>query len=228
MTQMFGTHFPTPSAVTGLTSTWDSDTSWLTLSWNAYAGGASLFWRTVIRRQVGSGDLEVIAEIDDAAVASFVDYDAPLGVPLLYVVTVDNGAYEGAGIQVGDLVDLLGWYIVVPGDSGHSFKIRYVVPQPARNPRTSRTARYPLGRSTALVTSSPVRRPSGSLPVEIRLTYHAQVALLRDIEEYAAINPYVILKNTDNESLRVQIDGWTESMSGQMLTTMSCNWWAVQ
>lgn len=229
----WGTHFALPPAVSGLASAWDRDTSWMTLAWTAYASDPALFWRNRIYRQVGSGDLIQIDRdaLSDPAIAQFVDYDAPVGVPLTYVVTVDNGAYESApsaGSTVSDLIAVQGWYIVTPGDSEHSFKVRYVVPSPRRNPRTSKTVRDRLSGSTPVITSGPVRRPSGTLTVEIRLPYHDQVALLREIEEYCANGNYVVLKNTDGESFRVLIDSWEETLSSQLFTQMTCNWWAVE
>src|SRR4051794_36433928 len=98
MTVFFGTHYPTPPATVGLVSSWNATTSWLTLTWTAYGGSATLFWRYRVYRSTDGGvtwtqiDEDALANL---AVPTFIDYDAPLGVPLNYLVTVDNGWYEG-------------------------------------------------------------------------------------------------------------------------------------
>lgn len=227
--RLWGTEFPIPDAPTNLTSTWSDETSWLELDWDAWPGDPDVFDHWEIYRQIGNGDLVRIdnGTQTDGDVPKFTDSEAPVGVSLLYGVLAATGAYQSQTVTVIDLIDVPGWFIGVPGDETHSFKVRYVVPTPSRNARTSKTVRYPLGRSTPVITSGPVRKASGTLTVEIRLTYHSQVRLLREIEEYAADNPYIVLKNTDGEAFRAQIDGWTEQLSTQLLTQMSCNWWAI-
>jgi hypothetical protein len=231
VTVFWGTHFAVPAQLAALSSSWSAATSWLTLTWTPYAGDPLLFWRYRVYRSIDAGLTWVQIDEDalaDPTVGSFVDYDAPLGIPLQYRVTMDNGAYEGPVATRSDQLSLTGWYIVVPGDAAHSFRIHHVVPSPTRNPRSAKVARYPMGRSSALVTSSPLRLPSGAFTAEIRLFYHAEVALLRAVEDLAADLAYVIIKNTDNESLRVQISGWSEDVASQMLTRMTTTWWCVQ
>lgn len=226
--RLWGTEFPIPSAPTNLAAEWSDETSYVLLTFDAWPGDPDVYDHLEVRRQIAGGDLIRIDDgsLTDPAITTFTDPEAPTGVALTYDVRFDTGAYESAPTTVITLIEVLPPYLVAPGVEPLSWQVRSMLPGGSRDPQVSKTARWPLGRSTALVTSGPVRKPSGSCSFAIDWADLDQLQRFRDLTAYLATNPYAVWKPVAGESLRVQAT-FAETGPNVEGYTVSMTWWVV-
>jgi hypothetical protein len=225
----WGTEFPVPTAPTNLLATYDTDTSWVTLNWDAWPNDPDTFDHWVVTRQDGGGDVQRVdtGTLTDPDAPTFTDYEAPLNLTCTYTVYAHNGAMASLATTYGLLVALPGWWVVTPGDEQHSFRIRYEQEGQTRNPKIPYVAHNAWGRADPVVTSGTPRLQSGHLPVEIVPDYYWQVQALREASEYSARNGWVILKTGLRESFRVFLSGWSETANRTAKTQMGADWMQV-
>lgn len=228
MVRLWGTEFALPPTVTALAAVVDDETSWISLSW-AWSGDDDLLDAWHVYRQDGAGDL---VRIDDDRATdpddpTFVDYDAPWGVSLIYVVVAYDGAREGDAATIATEIAGLGMpFLVVPGSAGTSWS-PIMLPGGRRAPRTSKTIAYPLERSTPVATSGAIRRPAGSASFSIEWADLEQLAQFRALEDYANANEYVVWKPTAGETFRIQVDNLVETGPNVDGYGVSFDWYAV-
>jgi hypothetical protein len=229
MARLWGTEFAVPATVTALAAVVDEETSWVSLSW-AWSGSDDLLDAWHVYRQDGAGDL--VRVDDDRATdpddPTFVDFDAPWGVALIYFVSAYDGAREGEAATIATEIFGLGMpFLVVPGDGATSWSPT-MLPGGRRLPRTSKTIAYALERSTAIATSGTIRRPAGSATFSIEWADIEQLEQFRTLEDYANANEYVVAKLVAGETLRVQVDNLVENGPNADGWSVSFDWYAVR
>lgn len=119
------TDFGTPSPVSGLTITADTESIALELAWDASTG--TYHYEYLIEVQIGDGEWTEIGRTTDEA---FTYYLAPLNTPVRLRVSDSNGAIYGEPSESSGELDFTRWAMThVDGDSDFIQELRYVRPQ---------------------------------------------------------------------------------------------------
>lgn len=199
----FATVFTSPGPPTDLVATSYLATSRIELSWAPSALGVDFDGYRIYRSIDGGVTYAEIGSVNVEATATYVDYEAPMDVPVLYGITVSNPDFESTKGLVSSQLDEHAWYLATPGMPTYTFRIQYVHGFRERE-RLQRQRLAPLGRRFPVIVTGELEASSGRVELEV---HPPDAWLIRRIRELAVLDvPYVLLKTPFGDVYRVKLD----------------------
>lgn len=201
------TAFTTPPALATLTATPDTDASAVVLAWSATTIPANQFWRyRIYRRDVETLLPVLIGEIDNPAVLTFTDQEAPHVVETRYLVTVSNGWAESDAIAAVVTLPLDAYWIIDPTDPTLVFAIPHVSGYSETwDPQAESFA--PLDRDAPIVVTGVLLPPAGPMTAVLGPTDYPIFGLLK---RAAQRDPWVVLKTPFGDVRHVKLTKLTK------------------
>jgi hypothetical protein len=191
-----------PADVTDPSITADVPTSSMALSWTPIVDPN--FVAYIIRRTIGSTTIE-LARLLSIGSNEFTDYTAPLNTIVTYEIsTVNTDDVESVGVELDAVLDdTSGYWLVVPEDAEHTFRVQHVAGFEEEEPVQEERHR-PLGRDRVLVVQGERTGSEGTLTVKVAPTDLAVVPKIREISDLGAF-ANVLLKTAFGDVFRVAL-----------------------
>ena len=199
----FTTAFEPPPTIEGLTASAETAAA-VILEWSPTTlAEVDFVAYQVYRSTTGQADdYELLATISDRAQATYIDYEAPIDVPLYYRLTQLSHDGESEPAETTSRLDVCEFWLVTVGAVGESFELPNVTDYASSWPLQS-TEHEPLGRPYKLIETGQQLGEEGSLTCVLLPEDAPVLARLRSA--VAGIDAELLLKTPYGEVFEVDL-----------------------